>query len=122
MTDELENVTAEHADEMTDEEMEQIGRICRLVENMAGEDIGLRGEYLVVAARSVCMSLCGRQDMPPAMEPVAALLGLHMWQKRDGDAKTIQRGDTSVTYENDEAFYSRFRALLTPFCRLGRVT
>ena len=88
-------------------------------EALGGQSLGKHGDLLVEMAAQRACAYCQRPDIPEEMEQAVAALALAM---NGGEGvKTIQRGDTSVTYDTAETAFKAPESLLQPFCRLGRV-
>ena len=89
------------------------------VEALAGQSLGEHGDLLVEMAAQRAMAYCQRPDIPEEMEQAVAALVLAL---NGGEtAKSIQRGDTSITYDVSKTALKAPESLLAPFCRLGRV-
>lgn len=83
-------------------------------EALLGEALGARGDALVAIAAQRAMAYCQRRDILPEMEQAVAALVCTL---AEGEAvKSLQRGDTSVTYRDGDTMEP-----LRPFCRLGTV-
>ena len=89
-------------------------------EALAGQSLGEQGDLLAEMAAQRAMAYCQRPDIPEEMEQAVAALLLAMAEGEQ--AKTVQRGDTSITYDVGKTALKAPESLLTPFCRLGRVT
>lgn len=88
-------------------------------EALGGQSLGEHGDLLVEMAAQRALAYCQRQDIPEEMEQAVAALVLAL--NGDDTAKSIQRGDTSITYDVTKTVLKAPESLLTPFCRLGRV-
>lgn len=98
---------------------DKIRAIRRKAEALGGGNLGEQGDLLVEMAAQRACAYCQRPDIPEEMEQAVAALVLAM---QEGETvKTVQRGDTSVTYNVAEAALKAPESLLKPFCRLGRV-
>jgi len=80
------------------------------------------GAALLEAAVSAALGLCGRADVPRAMEPALGIMlgdlyreGLHH------PVSSVKRGDTAITYAAGAGGLSDYRQLLMPFVRLRTV-
>lgn len=98
---------------------DKIEAIRRKAEALGGGNLGEQGDLLVEMAAQRACAYCQRPDIPTEMEQAVAALALAMQEVEN--VKTIQRGDTSVTYAVAEAVLKAPESLLKPFCRLGRV-
>ena len=78
---------------------------------------------LYTAAVGAAAGLCGRNDIPRAMEPALALILADLY--REGlhrPVSAVKRGDTTITYAaGGEGRMADTRALLKPFVRLQTV-
>ena len=88
-------------------------------EALGGQSLGEHGDLLVEMAAQRACAYCQRTDIPEEMEQAVAALVLAL--NGDETAKTIQRGDTSITYDVAKTALKAPESLLKPFCRLGRV-
>lgn len=81
------------------------------------------GQALYTAAVSAALNLCGRLDVPRAMEPALGLILADMY--REGlhrPVSSVKRGDTAITYAaGGEGGMLDTRMLLSPFIRLRTV-
>ena len=82
-------------------------------EALAGQSLGEQGEMLAEMAVARACSWCQRSDVPEEMEQAVAALQLTM-QDAGGAVKSLQRGDTSITYTGRDPL-----TLLEPFRRLA---
>lgn len=76
---------------------EQVESIRQKAELLAGHPLGDRGTQLAALAAQRAMAYCQREDIPADMEQAVAALLLSL---EDGGecVKSLQRGDTSITY------------------------
>lgn len=88
-------------------------------EALGGQSLGKNGDILVEMAAQRAMSYCQREDIPEEMEQAVAALALAL--NGEDVVKTIQRGDTAITYDVKKTAVKAPESLLAPFCRLGRV-
>ena len=88
-------------------------------EALGGQSLGEHGDLLVEMAAQRACAYCQREDIPQEMEQAVAALVLALQEA--GAAKSIQRGDTSITYDVSKTALKAPESLLAPFCRLGRV-
>ena len=93
----------------------QLARIAAKAQLLAGEALGDEIADLAELAAQRAMAYCCRSDIPEEMEQAVALLLLNM-QDGGQSVKSLQRGDTAVTYAEESPL-----AQLQPFRRLGRV-
>lgn len=74
---------------------------------------------------------CGRDDLPPPLEPIAAQMAEDMLRadlsslSGGGDVASITRGDTSISYRDKSSAYQRtsdflrdYENMLVPFRRI----
>jgi len=94
---------------------EQLARIVTKAEALLGTSIGTGAAALCEMACERAMAFCGREDIPLGMEQAVASL-LCAIISRESGVKTIQRGDTSLSFETAQ---NAEIALLRPWCRLG---
>lgn len=87
---------------------EKIRAIREKAEALAGRSLGETGDALAAIAAQRAMAYCCREDIPEEMEQAAASLALAL-REQSGDGgigmgagsgaiRSIQRGDTSITY------------------------
>ena len=77
-------------------------------------------EALYQAAVNGALSICGRKDVPEAMESALAVILSEMYQQGlNRPVSTVKRGDTSITYTSGEL--SDTKNILAPFIRLRTV-
>jgi len=100
-------------------DIDQVKAIRDKAEALGGHSLGGDGDLLVELAAQRAMAYCQRDDIPEDMEQAVAALVLAL--QGDETAKSIQRGDTSVTYDVTQTALKAPESLLRPFCRLGRV-
>lgn len=100
-------------------DIDKVKAIRDKAETLGGQSLGENGDLLVELAAQRACAYCQRQDIPEDMEQAVAALVLAL--QGEERAKTIQRGDTSITYDVAEATLKAPESLLKPFCRLGRV-
>lgn len=100
-------------------DIDKVKAIRDKAEALGGRSLGEDGDLLVVLAAQRACAFCQREDIPEEMEQAVAALVLAL--SGDETAKTIQRGDTSVTYDVTQTALKGPESLLRPFCRLGRV-
>lgn len=63
------------------------------------------------------LALCGREDVPQAMEQAVAFVLARLLQEGDGrPVLSVRRGDVAITY--DKKGYQQMREQLAPFIRL----
>ena len=105
---------------MTGISIDKVKAIRDKAEALGGRSLGQQGDLLAEMAAQRAMAYCQRPDIPEEMEQAVAALALAMAEGQQ--AKTVQRGDTSVTYDVAETALKAPESLLAPFCRLGRVT
>ena len=98
---------------------EKLKAIRDKAEALGGQSLGVHGDLLVEMAAQRACAYCQRQDIPEEMEQAVAALVLAL--NGVETAKSIQRGDTSVTYDVTQTALKAPESLLRPFCRLGRV-
>ena len=98
---------------------DKVAAIRAKAEVLAGQSLGENGDILVEMAAQRACAYCQREDIPEAMEQAVAALVLAL--NGDETAKSIQRGDTSITYDVTQTALKAPESLLRPFCRLGRV-
>ena len=101
-------------------DIDKVKAIRDKAEALGGQSLGEHGDLLVEMAVQRACAFCQRQDVPEEMEQAVAALVLALWE--GGSAKTVQRGDTSITYDVAKDALAAPESLLRPFCRLGRVT
>ena len=101
-------------------ELDKVKAIRDKAEALGGQSLGEHGDLLVELAAQRACAYCQRQDIPEEMEQAVAALALTLGGEET--AKTIQRGDTSITYDVTKTALKAPESLLKPFCRLGRVT
>lgn len=80
------------------------------------------GQALYDAALHSALGLCGRGDVPRAMEPALSLILADLY--REGlhrPVSSVKRGDTSITYAAGQGGIGDVKALLAPFVRLRTV-
>lgn len=99
--------------------------IVKKAEALFGGPLGPEGETLAEMACQAAMSQCCREDIPEAMEQAVAALMLSMTSggAESGAVKSIQRGDTAVTYAVDGGGRAAAACadVLGPWRRLGTV-
>lgn len=100
-------------------DIDKVKAIRDKAEALGGKSLGQHGDLLVEMAAQRACAYCQREDIPEAMEQAVAALVLAL--QGGEEVKTVQRGDTSITYNVAEAALKTPESLLTPFCRLGRV-
>ena len=100
-------------------DIDKVKAIRDKAEALGGQSLGAHGDLLVEIAAQRAMAYCQREDIPAEMEQAVAELVLTL--QEGAPPKTIQRGDTSITYCVTEASLKPPERLLAPFCRLGRV-
>ena len=93
---------------------EQLERICRKAEALQGGELGEQRLLLAEMAAQRACAACRREDIPPEMEQAVAALLLEL-TAGNSSVKSIQRGDTAITYRVGGGA----EALLAPFRRLG---
>lgn len=91
---------------------DKVTAIRAKAEVLAGQSLGEHGDALIEMAAHRACSYCNRTDIPEAMEQAVASLAVAMASGEQ--VKSLQRGDTSITYAAE-----RPMALLQPWCRLG---
>ena len=101
---------------------DKVNAIRTKAELLAGQSLGEHGDLLVeMAAQRACV-YCRRDDIPEEMEQAVAALAVVISGAEDGESvKSVQRGDTSITYDTTKSPVKAAESLLAPFCRLGRV-
>lgn len=100
-------------------DIDKVKAIRDKAEALGGQSLGENGDLLVELAAQRACAYCQREDIPEEMEQAVAALALAL---NGGEtAKTIQRGDTSITYDVASTALKAPESLLKPFCRLGRV-
>jgi len=80
------------------------------------------GAALLEAAVCAALGLCGRGDVPRAMEPALGIMLAELY--REGlhqPVSSVKRGDTAITYTAGERGMGDYRQLLAPFVRLRTV-
>lgn len=83
---------------------------------LAELDKATGGETVLEAVASAAAALCGRGDVPRAMEGALAILLARELRAGDGGAvASVKRGDTAITYTPAEP---GVMGLLSPFARL----
>lgn len=121
-------------------DMEKARAIRKKAEALAGRSLGETGDALAEIAAQRAMAYCCREDIPEEMEQAAASLALALSEQSGGEGggmgtaggviRSIQRGDTSVTYATDGAAAAAAvsssgmagaLAALAPWRRLGRL-
>jgi len=100
-------------------DIDKVKAIRDKAEALGGQSLGEDGDLLVELAAQRACAFCQREDIPGEMEQAVAALALAM--QGEERAKSIQRGDTSITYDVAESALKAPESLLRPFCRLGRV-
>ena len=96
----------------------QAESIRRKAELLSGQSLGERGTALAQLAGERAMSWCQREDIPEAMEQAVAALLLSL--EDGGEAvKSLQRGDTSITYAVGVGDQPSALAALAPWRKLG---
>lgn len=100
-------------------DIDKVKAIRDKAEALGGQSLGEHGDLLVELAAQRACAYCQRQDIPEEMEQAVAALALAL--QGDETAKSIQRGDTSITYDVTKTALKAPESLLRPFCRLGRV-
>lgn len=91
-------------------------RILQLARTLAEAEETPAGEILLEAVASAAAALCGREDIPRAMEGTLAILLARELRAGDGGAvASVKRGDTAITYTPAEP---GVMTLLSPFARL----
>ena len=100
-------------------ELDKVKAIRDKAEALGGQSLGEHGDLLVELAAQRACAFCQRQDIPEEMEQAVAALALSLCGGER--VKTIQRGDTSITYDVSRDALKASESLLRPFCRLGRV-
>ena len=100
-------------------DIDKVKAIRDKAEALGGQSLGEHGDLLVELAAQRACAYCQRQDIPEEMEQAVAALALAL--NGDETAKSIQRGDTSITYDVTQTALKAPESLLKPFCRLGRV-
>jgi len=100
-------------------DIDKVKAIRDKAEALGGRSLGDDGDLLVELAAQRACAYCQREDIPEAMEQAVAVLVLAL--QGEERAKTIQRGDTSITYDVSNPALKAPESLLKPFCRLGRV-
>lgn len=100
-------------------DIEQVKAIRDKAEALGGRSLGQQGDLLVEMAAQRACAYCQREDIPEEMEQAVAALALALGGEET--AKSIQRGDTSITYDVTKDALEAPESLLRPFCRLGRV-
>jgi hypothetical protein len=93
--------------------------ILAKAETLAGGSLGDNGLDIAAMAARLSMVLCGRTDIPEAMEDAVAALAVTMAQD-DSSVQSVQRGDTSITYDTETKGQTLER-LLSPWVRLRTV-
>lgn len=93
---------------------DKVSAIRQKAELLAGQDFGESGDLLVEMAAQRACAHCNRTDIPVEMEQAVAQLAVSMAQGEQ--VKSLQRGDTAITYVAEEPL-----AGLAPWCRLGTV-
>lgn len=76
-------------------------------------------ETLADMALDAALAFCCREDVPPEMEQAVAALLCELAAGQGGAVKSLQRGDTAVTYDVAAEGFSAARGRLAPFRRLG---
>jgi len=89
--------------------------ILTKAEALAGEPLGDTGALLVEIACARALAHCSRSDIPEEMEQAVAALAVGLASRESG-VKSVTRGDTSVTYQDEKNVEY---ALLAPWRRLG---
>lgn len=100
-------------------DIDKVKAIRDKAEALGGQSLGEHGDLLVELAAQRACAYCQREDIPEEMEQAVAALALAL--QGDETAKSIQRGDTSITYDVTKTALKAPESLLRPFCRLGRV-
>ena len=100
-------------------DIDKVKAIRDKAEALGGQSLGENGDLLVEMAAQRACAYCQRQDIPEEMEQAVAALVLAL--NGDETVKTVQRGDTSITYDAANTALKASESLLKPFCRLGRV-
>ena len=100
-------------------DIDKVKAIRDKAEALGGQSLGEHGDLLVELAAQRACAYCQRQDIPEEMEQAVAALVLAL--NGEETAKSIQRGDTSITYDVTQTALKAPESLLRPFCRLGRV-
>lgn len=100
--------------------------ILKKAQALSGGDLGPQGEALVEMACHAALSRCCREDIPEEMEQAVAALVLTMTGGgvEAGAVKSIQRGDTAITYAaggGSSAAADAAADRLAPWRRLGTV-
>lgn len=95
---------------------EKLEAIAAKAEILAGQSLGEHRDALVEMAAQRAMSWCCRSDIPEVMEQAVAALVLTL-QEGGESVKSLQRGDTAITYAADGQ--SSAMAQLAPFRRLA---
>ena len=73
-------------------------RILQLARTLAEAEETPAGEILLEAVASAAAALCGREDIPRAMEGTLAILLARELRAGDGGAvASVKRGDTAIT-------------------------
>ena len=91
-------------------------RILQQALSLAEAEETPAGEILLEAVASAAAALCGREDIPRAMEGTLAILLARELRAGDGGAvASVTRGDTAITYTPAEP---GVMTLLSPFARL----
>jgi Flp pilus assembly protein CpaB len=94
--------------------------ILTKAETLAGGSLGDNGLDIAAMAARLSLALCGRTDIPQGMEDAVAAIAVTMAQD-DSSVQSIQRGDTSITYDTETKGQTLER-LLGPWMRLRTVS
>ena len=100
-------------------DIDKVKAIRDKAEALGGQSLGEHGDLLVEMAAQRACAFCQREDIPEEMEQAVAALALAL--QGNERAKTVQRGDTSITYDVGKALLEAPEGLLRPFCRLRGV-